>query len=132
MCSTGHGKYIPRTLLGKIFTMAAGLAGQLILALSIVCLHLFTKFSTLERRVYDQVNQEDDQHKKIDLAVRWIQVAYRYRLYMRWNENPQRYKQIKMVDDMRNCARKFQIHRFKMFQKEQDVPKEQLLATLGT
>jgi len=89
MTSIGYGEYYPRTVPGKFFTSLAAHCGQVLLAIGVVSLSNLNKFSTLERKAYDQVNEDSARQKKIDLAVRWIQTAYRYRLYMKMNENPQ-------------------------------------------
>ena len=50
---------------------------------------------------------------------------------MRINQHPQRFKQLLFVNRMKECAREFQKHRFKLFQMQQDVPKEQLMAEMS-
>ena len=75
-------------MFGKLFTSIAAYFGQALLAIGVVSLSFLTRFTTLERKAYDQVNEDAARQKKIDLAVRWIQTAYRYRLYMKMNQNP--------------------------------------------
>ena len=117
--------------MGKSFTVLAAGSGQILLALAIVAVGYLQHFTPLERKAYDNVQQDSAHQKKIELAVRWIQTAYRYRLYMKMNHHPQKFKQLIYINEMRSCARDFQKHRFKMFQMQQDVPKEQLLASLN-
>ena len=35
------------------------------------------------------------------------------------------------INEMKECARQFQKHRFKMFQMQQDIPTDQLLSSLN-
>ena len=115
MTSVGYGDYYPQTLFGKVFTILAAGTGQLLLALAIVAVGYLSNFTPLERKAYDNVQHDTAQQKKILLSVRWIQTAYRYRLYMKMNHHPQKFKQLIYINEMRECARNFQKHRFKMF-----------------
>ena len=88
MTSVGYGQYYPKTDLGKLFTVLAAHLGQLLLAIGVMTLTNAYKLTSLERAAYDQVNLDVARKKKIGLAVRWIQTCYRYRLYMKYNDNP--------------------------------------------
>jgi hypothetical protein len=72
MTSVGYGDYYPQTLFGKCFTMLAAGSGQILLALAIVAVGYLQHFTPLERKAYDNVQQDSAQQKKIELAVRWI------------------------------------------------------------
>ena len=58
MTSTGYGEYYPQTLLGKIVTVLAAYTGQIILALGIVCIGFTSRFNALERKAFNQVQQD--------------------------------------------------------------------------
>eukprot|EP00355_Strombidium_rassoulzadegani_P000873 CAMPEP_0168615270 /NCGR_PEP_ID=MMETSP0449_2-20121227/4417_1 /TAXON_ID=1082188 /ORGANISM="Strombidium rassoulzadegani, Strain ras09" /LENGTH=93 /DNA_ID=CAMNT_0008656003 /DNA_START=1091 /DNA_END=1372 /DNA_ORIENTATION=+ len=86
--------------------------------------------SQAERTACIDLEKDEDAHKKRTLAIGVIQSAYKLRLYLRWNQYPNKMKQIEMANEFKERARLFRMQRRRMISKTFEQGRDELLTRL--
>jgi len=89
----GFGDVYPETFLGRGISVVAVVIGNILIALMVVSLTFTSEFSPQERKAYELINQDFSHYQLNVKAIKFIQSALRYRVYMKKTLKPSALKQ---------------------------------------
>ena len=118
----GYGELYPATHIGRVVGLTGAILCNLLIAIMVVSLTFTSQFSPQQRKAYEMINADLGNYELYGKAIKLIQSALRYRVYMKKTLKPSPRTQAKLLARYRLAARNFSRHRKWMGGMDQDIP----------